>query len=129
MESKFTKWFCDALTRCNCHVTPIVASEMQPAGIPDRHIMHHSLPQGQVWLEFKEGNNRGREARERWCEKATKHGVHALVVRHKTTQVFLEDENRKYFGTFDLPLPNDRPVGPLIRAALVVALAERYQLE
>lgn len=90
-ESAFTKWFCGELEKCNCFVTPIVASEMQPAGIPDRHVMHKSLPQGQVWLEFKFRKGKLRESQRQWMMRAKEHNAHAIVVRFDAGTIYFED--------------------------------------
>lgn len=89
METKFTKAFCDLLVRANCHVTPIVASAMQPPGIPDRYVMHHSF--GGVWLEFKWAKGRLREDQRMWLQHAEKHCVPYLIVRGFRDRVVFEN--------------------------------------
>ena len=49
-EIQFTHRICDQMKKYNVKVTAIVASMMQPAGIPDRYIAHTVFC---GWLEFK----------------------------------------------------------------------------
>lgn len=120
-ESDFTRWFCDQLTKCNCKVSAMVASQMQQPGLPDRHIMHKSFPQGQVWLEFKKDGGKLREDQVSWLLKADEHEAHYAVLRWRPRQqdVLVEDVRGKRLGLIDLVTTHS---GVELRKALVACL-------
>jgi hypothetical protein len=88
-ESDFARAYCKKLEEYGAVVLPIVASEMQQPGWPDRYIVHRK------WtghLENKRGNNQCTTVQRIRLQRLRERGVPAFVLRVKDDMVWFELE-------------------------------------
>ena len=104
-ESKFTKYFCKCVEKCNAFTIPIVGSAMQLNGVPDRYIVHKRF---RGWIEFKADWHGLRDVQRAICTKLIERGDTVFIgaitrlglfeVRNINGQCLISTETLPYTG-------------------------------
>lgn len=115
-ESDFTKMLCERIKRAGGHVMPMVGSNMQPSGYPDRYIAH---PRFTGWLEMKK-DDRQLTGEQRGCMvRLVARGVPAFTVRWHS-KIDLVSISAPYGGAGASCELYRHPVGPFLKTPLLV---------
>lgn len=91
-ETAFTKWVCQCLEKAGAEIMPIVGSQMQGSGWPDRYVSHVDLD---FWFEAKRDSNTLRTNQKIKIQRFNSLGTPAMILHYFSD------------NTMNLWLPND----------------------
>ncbi len=129
-ETAFTKWVCDCLEMAGAEIMPVVGSQMQGSGWPDRKVHHIDLD---FWFEAKRDKNYLRTNQKIKIEKFNLIGTPAMVLHYfsdNTMNLWLPNDQvaeRKTWGPYmDLPITSPNDVTQLLGRTLLDFFIQGY---